>query len=58
MLISKQRPLPCEGSAIGCCRSLEIAKFLRISGFMSYRYSQRFRRSTQVAARLLHRHKD
>ena len=54
MLVSNQRPLPCEGSGIACCRFLEIAKLPQIAGFVSCRFSQRFRRSTWVAARLLH----
>jgi hypothetical protein len=33
MLGSNQRPLPCEGSAIVCCRFLELAKYLQISTF-------------------------
>src|SRR5918994_6557484 len=33
MLGSNQRPLPCEGSVIVCCRFLERAKYLQIERF-------------------------
>jgi hypothetical protein len=33
MLGSNQRPLPCEGSLIGCWTFLELAKPLQIEGF-------------------------
>jgi hypothetical protein len=54
MLGSNQRPLPCEGSAIGCWRFLELAKCLQIAIFPRYHFSQYSRRFTWVAARLLH----
>ena len=31
MLGSNQRSLPCEGSLIGCCTFLELAKLLQIT---------------------------
>jgi hypothetical protein len=34
MLGSNQRPLPCEGSTIGCWRCQEIAKCLQIVVFL------------------------
>ena len=35
---SNQRPLPCEGSTIGCWRFLELAEFLQISVFLCRRF--------------------
>jgi hypothetical protein len=37
-----------------CWGFLEIAKVPQIAEFVSYRFSQRFRRFVRVAARLLH----
>jgi hypothetical protein len=54
MLGSNQRPLPCEGSKILCWRFLELAKLLEMDVFLRQCFSQRFRRFTRVAARLLH----
>jgi hypothetical protein len=55
MLVSNQRPLPCEGSAIGCWGFLELAESPQIADFLCQLFSQHFRRFTRVAARLLHR---
>ena len=55
MLGSNQRPLPCEGSTIGCWRCQEICKIPANSGISALTHSLRFRRFTRVAARLLHR---
>jgi hypothetical protein len=55
MLGSNQRPLPCEGSTIGCWRCLEIAKCLQIVVFLRRRISLRFRRFIRVVAWLLRR---
>src|SRR5215210_999765 len=55
MLGSKQRPLPCEGSTIVCCRFLELANFPQTAVFLRRRIFQLFRRFTRVAARLLHK---
>ncbi len=54
MLVSNQRPLPCEGSAIVCWTFLEFAKLPQIAVFLHKLISQHFRRFTRVAARLLH----
>jgi hypothetical protein len=54
MLVSNQRPLPCEGSAMVCWRFLEIAKLPQIDVLLRYCFSQMFRRFTRVAAQLLH----
>ena len=54
MLVSNQRPLPCESSAIVCWRFLESAKFLQRAEFLLRLFSQHFRRLTWVVARLLH----
>ncbi len=54
MLVSNQRPLPCEGSTMVCCSFLELAECLQIAVFVSCRFSQHFRRFARVAAQLLH----
>jgi hypothetical protein len=54
MLVSNERPLPCEGSTMVCWSFLELAKLPQIAVFVCCRFSQRFRRFTRVAARLLH----
>jgi hypothetical protein len=42
MLGSNQRPLPCEGSTIGCWRFLELAKYLQTTVFLLWYFSPAF----------------
>jgi len=55
MLVSNQRPLPCEGSTMVRWSFLEIAKFPQIAAFLWWIFSRAFRGFTRVAARLLHK---
>ena len=55
MLVSNERPLPCEGSTMVCWSFLELAKLPQIAVFLCWIFSRAFRGFTRVAARLLHK---
>jgi hypothetical protein len=51
MLVSNQRPLPCEDSVNACWKSLELAKLLQIAVFFRVHFALVFRRFTRVLHR-------
>jgi hypothetical protein len=48
MLVSNQRPLPCEYSVNACWKSLELAKLLFVGVIFRVHFALVFRRFTRV----------